>query len=559
VTERATIFYGGDIVTLDDELPSPEALLVRGEKIAAVGGLSELSAAAPEVERFDLDGGCLIPSLIDHHLHLTAIGLALLNQQQDGRLFLDLAGEPSAEAIIERVAERAALVKPGDWILGMGWNQHDWGTHELPVHDELSRAVPDHPVFLVRVDAHSAWVNEAAMRRAGITRASKDPKGGAILRGPGGAPTGILLERAVEPVLAEIPVAAGWEVREAFKLATRALAARGGTEVFDAGFMASPAIVSLGVDLELYFELLAWADADEPLPVNVNLMIPAPSPFADKVVADPGAYAGISPRIRITHIKLYADGAFGSRGAALTHPYADDPSTRGLLRMSDAEIEHETRRALAAGLDIATHAIGDDAVHRVLAAYCRVADDLGDVDPHRFRIEHFAYSSEDDMNLAAERRFLLVAQPNFIDPDETGVMMEDFRLGAANGPRVYPWKTLLDLWAYLAMSSDYYVAPGPPLLDFTAAVTRANRRNQPPDGWQPQERLSRRLSLELATRLYPGGGKPRGGILRPGEPANLAVLSANPQTAPTGDLLAIEVQATFRAGEPTYRDSTAGD
>jgi hypothetical protein len=553
VKETATIFYGGDIVTLDDRLPSPEALLVRGEKIAGVGSLDELVMAAPDAGPFDLAGGCLIPSLIDHHLHLTAIGLALLNEQEEGRLFLDLAGEPSAEAIIERVAERAALVKPGDWILGMGWNQHDWGTHELPVHEALSRAVPDHPVFLVRVDAHSAWVNEAAMRRAGITKASKDPKGGAILRGPGGAPTGVLLERAVEPVLAEIPVAAGWEVREAFKLAARALAARGVTEVFDAGFMASPAIVSLGVDLELYFELLGWADADEPLPVNVNLMIPAPSPFADKVVADPGAFAGTSPRIRITHIKLYADGAFGSRGAALTHPYADDPSTRGLLRMSDAEIEHETRRALAAGLDISTHAIGDDAVHRVLAAYCRVADQLGDVDPHRFRIEHFGYSSEQDMKLAADRGFLLVAQPNFIDPDDNGVMMEDHRLGTANAPRVYPWRTLLDLGASLAMSSDYYIAPGPPLLDFTTAVTRANRRNRPVDGWQPQERLSRRESLDLATRLHPAGGKPRGGILRPGERADLAVLSANPRTAPAGDLLAIEVQATFRAGKPTHR------
>ncbi len=547
------ILTGGEIVTLDPQRPAAEAVAIRDGVIVGVGDKQALRSENPDATESDIAGGCLIPSLIDHHLHLTAIGLALLNRHQEERLFLQLAGASSSAAIIDRVRRRAGQVRKGDWILGMGWNQHDWGTHELPAHDELSRAVPDHPVFLVRIDAHSAWVNMAAMARAEISNGTPNPPGGAILRNAGGAPTGILLERAVEGVLERIPIAAGWEIREAFKLAAKALAARGVTEVFDAGFMASPAIVSMGVDFELILELLVWADAEDPLPIDVNLMVPSPSVLADKIVDDPGAYRELTPRLRVTHIKLYADGAFGSRGAALSHPYADDPGTAGFMRMTDDELESETRRALEAGLDISTHAIGDDAVHRVLGAYSRVADDLGDVDPRRFRIEHFGYSSREDQRIATERGFLVVAQPNFIAPDDDGLTMEDCRLGAENGERVYPWRTLLEAGANLALSSDYYVAPGPSLLDFYAVRTRANRAGMPRGGWQPDERLPPEESLRIATSLCGGGGgPPSGGIIRVGAPASLAVLSTNPLTAAESELLSIEVRRTIRRGEVTY-------
>ena len=547
------IYSGGDIVTLDPDNPSPEAIAVSEGIVAAVGRHEELAAVYPGAEQIDLDGGCLIHSFTDHHLHLTAIGLALLNKEENERLFLDLAGAVSADAIIERVAERANGVPEGEWILGMGWNQHDWGTAVLPDHGILSRAVPDHPVFLVRIDAHSAWVNQAALDIACFSVHTPDPYGGRILRHRDGAPQGMLLERAVEPMLERIPAATAGELREAFKLAAHAMAARGVTQVYDAGFMAAPAIVSMGVDLESALELLTRADAEDPLPIDVNLMVPSPSPLADAIVADPDVYRELSERIRITHIKLYADGAFGSRGAALTHPYADDRSTSGFMRMSDDDLEHEARRAIEAGLGISTHAIGDDAVHRVLHAYCTVADELGDIDPGRFRIEHFGYSSLEDQREAVARGFLLVAQPNFIDPDDEGHAMEDGRLGAENGDRVYPWKSLHDAGANLALSSDYYLAPGPPLLDVSTAHTRANRAGNPASGWQPQERLSREESLRLATASHRGaGGRPVAGVIRVGETANLVVLSANPLTADSGRLLDIEVCTTLRRGRSVF-------
>jgi hypothetical protein len=189
----------------------------------------------------------------------------------------------------------------------------------------------------------------------------------------------------------------------------------------------------------------------------------------------------------------------------------------------------------------------------VLRAYGKVADAVGNVDPQRFRIEHFGYSSLDDQREAVDRGFLLVAQPNFIDPDSEGVAMEDHRLGHHNCARVYPWKSLLDAGANLALSSDYYVAPGPPLLDFYCAHTRANRAGSPPQGWHPQERLSREESLRLATSLHPGGGgEAVGGRLEPGSPADLTLLSANPLTVEQGEILAIGVRKTLRRGEVTY-------
>ena len=176
------IITGAEILTLDPEHGAVEALLVTDGAIVAAGSADELRAADPSAGVSDLGGGCLIPSLVDHHLHLTAVGLALLNRQEEERLFLQLAGARSAAEVIERVEQRAAQAAAGDWILGMGWNQQDWGTTALPHHGALSRAVPDHPVFLVRIDAHSAWVNEAALATAGIGLDASEPEGGRILR-----------------------------------------------------------------------------------------------------------------------------------------------------------------------------------------------------------------------------------------------------------------------------------------------------------------------------------------------------------------------------------------
>jgi predicted amidohydrolase YtcJ len=548
------IFYGGDIVTLDPSLSRPEALAVAGGRILAIGDLAELERLCDSrTRKVDLGGSTLISSFKDHHIHLVNVGMSLNNARRDEALYLDLRGARSAEEIAARVAERAAAAPAGEWIVGKGWNQHDWGTGDLPTHHPLTAAAPENPVFLGRVDAHCAWVNGAALAIAGITTSGPEIYGGAIGRDEDGAPTGILLERAAEPLLERIPACGDEDITSAFQLATQRLAANGVTDVYDAGFLLTAAIVGLGGDFKRYLDLLRALDEADPLPVRVNLMVIAPSPFVDELTTTPAAHTSISPRLRATHVKLYADGAFGSRGAALSHPYSDDPSCRGVLRMSTQEMEFQARRAMQAGLDIATHAIGDAAVARVLDAYERVLKSEPSLSPERFRIEHFGYASEADIQRAATLGILLVAQPNFIVPDAAGVTMEEHRLGAANCDRVYPWRTLSELGALLAGSSDYFNEPGPPLWDFYSACTRKSPEGHPEQGWQPQERLSREDSLRLVTTLFPAGGAaPRGGRLVCGEPADLAILSANPLTCHEDQILGIDVHATLRDGIVTH-------
>lgn len=547
------IFHAGEIVTLDPATTSPEALAIGGGRILALGELStleELSTA--ETQKIDLEGGTLIPSLKDHHLHLVNVGMSLHNANLNEHLFLDLRGVSSAQEIAGRVAERAARVTAGEWIVGKGWNQHDWGTSALPTHHLLTEAAPENPVFLGRLDAHCAWVNKPALDIAGINPSSSEIYGGAVLRTGDGEPTGILLERAAEPLLERIPPIGDEDIKMAFRLAAEKLAESGVTEVYDAGFLLAAAIVSLGCDFGRYLDLLRSLDAVDPLPLRVNLMVPAPSPFVDELTSNPAAYTAISPRLRVTHVKLYADGAFGSRGAALSHPFADDPNARGVLRMTLDEVVFQTRRAIGAGLDIATHAIGDEAVGQVLDAYERVLGEVDDADPRRFRIEHFGYASEADIRRAAGLGVLLVTQPNFIVPDDAGVTMEQHRLGAASCNRVYPWRTLSMLGAPLAGSSDYFNEPGPPLWDFYSATTRKSPDGNPETGWQPQECLSRQDSLRLVTTLYPpNGAEPLGGRLATGEPADLAILSANPLTVDEDQILNTRVIATLRDGEFT--------
>ncbi len=547
------VFSGGPILALDPAAPEPEALAVGGGRILAIGTLAEIEPLrGPATADFDLGGRALAPAFVDHHVHLLNVGLALLYAAEPPADFVDLGGL-SVEEIAARVAERATALPEGRWILGQGWSQGSWGAGALPGHEPLSAAAPRHPVYLTRVDAHAGWANARALAAAGLDARSPDPAGGSILRGAGGAPAGVLLERANEPLLRRVPEPSDEDVVRAFRRAAAELAAQGVVAVYDAGFLAHPGVVDLGLDFERYLRLLARADRESPLPLRVQLMVPSPSALARRVTADPGSRE-LSPRIRVTHIKLFADGAMGSRGALLSHPFADDPRTSGVARMSAAEIASETRAALDAGLDVATHAIGDLALRRVLDVYEEVLAERPGLDPRRLRIEHFSYARPEDFGRAAALGVVASVQPNFVGPDDDGVTMEDARVGPGNAARAYAWARLAAAGGRLAFGSDYFTRPLPPLATFFCAATRENLEGRPEGGWHPEERLPRRDALALATTLYPaGGGEPLGGRLAVGGGADLVVLSQDPLAADEGRILSIRVEATFSAGEPTPR------
>lgn len=553
----SVIFHGGTILTLDPAHPRIEAIAIGGGKILSMGSLRDVEKTrGKQTKLVALHGDTLMPSLNDHHVHLLNIGFTLLNHERHQALFLDLTTTHSEQEIARRVAERAAHVRKGAWILGTGWSQDAWGQENLPTRRLLDRAAPQNPVYLIRVDGHCGWANAAALRAAGITKTTPDPPGGKILRLPDGSPSGILLERANELVLKHVPTPTDEEITAAFRLATQALASHGITTVYDAGFLAYPGVVGVNVPLERYFNLLKKLDRQHPLPIHVNLMIIAPTSLADEVMRNPKDRV-LSPRLRVTHIKLFSDGTLGSRGAALSHPYADDPTTLGVLRMSEPEMKALALRALASGLGVATHSIGDRAIHHVLNVYQSILQTHPGIAPGRLRIEHFSYAQAADFQRAARLGILLVIQPGFVYPDAKGHEMEDSRVGRKNSARVYAWARMAKAGARIAGSSDDFSYPSPPLWNYYAAVTRENPEGLPAGGWHPSQRLSRLTSLKLFTKLYPpGGGPASSGELQVGEAANLAIFSGNPLTVPKTQILKLKVRATLLAGRVTYSDGS---
>jgi predicted amidohydrolase YtcJ len=553
------IISGGPILTLG-EPESVEAIAVGDGVILALGDRGSVERLrGPETVDVDLAGRVLAPAFVDHHVHLLNLGFSLLYRAEPSPTFVDLAGLGSLGAIGDEVRSRASALPAGTWILGQSWSQGAWGASELPSHEALSAAAPEHPVFFTRVDGHAGWANSEALRAAGIDARTPDPPGGVIARRRDRSPDGVLLERANELLRPVLPEPSPAEIRRAFRLAAEALSAQGVTEVFDAGFLGLPGIVDLSLDFERYLELLVEADLASPLPLRVHLMVPAPSPMMAQIAADPARYRQLTPRIGVTHVKLFADGALGSRGAWLSHSYADDPTTYGIERMSREEIRREAEAALDAGFDVATHAIGDAAVELALDVYAEILAERPQLAPGRLRIEHFSYAGPADFDRAAALGIVLAVNPDFVAPDDHGLAMEDARVGVDNSDRVYALGRMAAAGADLAFGSDYFTAPAQPLLGFYAATTRQNGNGLPADGWQPGERLSRIDSLRIQTRLWPaGGGGPRRGALAVGGRADLVVLTGDPLAVEASAILGIQVEATHLDGAVVFDARSAG-
>jgi predicted amidohydrolase YtcJ len=541
------VLSGGQVVTLDSLSPNPMAVAIGNGRITAVGDSDLMLEAGARGRVIRLAGEVIAPALVDHHVHLFNVGLVLLNDRDQGRLLLDLGDVTSLDDVARRVRNRAATAAPGEWIVGGGWSQAAWGTQALPNSAVLTAAAPDHPVYLARTDGHAGWLNARALLLAHITAATPDPYGGTIGRGSTGAPTGILLERANELVTPLVPMLSDADVMAAYRIGAEALASRGVVEIYDAGVLPVPGLVALNTDFGRYLALLRRADSLQALPLRINLMIPAPSALADSLLSVADTSRALSSRIRITHIKLFADGALGSRGAALTHPYADDPGTHGVPRMSVEEIADLSLRAVDAGLGVAIHAIGDEAVKRALDACETVLAERPDLDPTRLRIEHFSYAREEDFARAVRLGVVLSIQSNFNSAVTDSPTFGGMRVGEANDPRVYAWNRLERMGAPLAEGSDYFNRPAAPLAGYVAALTLHNAVG---DG-RP-DAVARLLAYRMQATLFPpSGGAVPGGIY-PGGPADLVILSGNPLTVPRDALAAIEVLATISQGRVTW-------
>ncbi|WP_147653933.1 amidohydrolase [Vulcaniibacterium gelatinicum] len=529
--DGVTVLTAARIHTLDPARPRAQALAWDAQgRLLAVGGRDEVLARFPRARRLDFGSATVVPGLIDAHGHVGNLGLS--------RRQVDLVGARSKQEVIERLRAFARELPPGAWLQGRGWDQNDWPEKAFPTAADLDAAFPDRPVWLQRVDGHAGWANSAAMRA--VRRelgGSWQPEGGQILRDAQGRPTGIFVDAAMALVDAAVPPLDEATALRALELGMREAVAHGLTGVHDAGVSRA--------ELRRY---IALADAGR-LPLRITAMADGDGEALEWLCRE-GLYAHPSGRLRMRTVKLYADGALGSRGAALLADYADDPGNRGLLLMSPQRLRDALAKARRCGVQAATHAIGDRGNREVLDAYVEVlgADAAGD---HRWRIEHAQVLAPEDLPRLARLGVIASMQPTHATSD---MPWAEDRLGPARAVGAYAWRQLRDSGARLALGSDFPVESVDPRLGLYAAVTRADAQGQPPGGWHPEEKLTAFEALRGFTRdaAYAGFAEQEVGSLEPGKRADFVILGEDPLAVEPARLRTLPIRATYVDGRPVY-------
>lgn len=490
---------------------------------AAAGLRESLESRGNGVREIVVDG-TVMPGLIDAHGHLMGLGFSLLQA--------DLVGTRSKEAIVDRLKDKSAGLNEGDWLLGRGWDQNDWAGQAFPAAADLDAAFPDRPVWLKRVDGHAGWANSAALRAAGIDARTADPEGGRLLRDEQGQPSGVLVDAAMDLIETHIPKPDIALRRRALRLALATASKAGLTGVHDAGVSRE--------DLALYREL---AD-DQALPLRVYAMADGDSDALRQLCRE-GLYTHPSGRLSMRAVKLYADGALGSRGAALLADYSDEPGNRGLLIQSPEHLREIIDKAAACGVQPAVHAIGDRANREVLDAYAALTAKQRQA--LRPRIEHAQVVAMDDIPRFAELGVIASMQPTHATSD---MPWAGDRVGAERLRGAYAWRRYLDRATHMAFGSDFPVENVEPIPGLYAAITRQDAEGSPEGGWLPDQRLTLVEALDAFTRgaAYAGFAENEVGTLEPGMRADFIVLSMDPHQVRGRALLQIKVRSTWLDG-----------
>ena len=486
----------------------------------------------PFDKRVDAGGRTLLPGLIDAHGHVMGLGLAALQ--------LDLVGTNSVEDLQARLRDYAG--RPGRaWILGRGWNQELWPTKRFPTAADLDAVVPERPVMLERVDGHAVVVNSAALKAAGITAATKDPVGGKIERDSNGNPTGLLIDAASELVSAKVPPPSPVQLAQALEKAQDLLIATGVTATADMGTSAAD------------WAVMQKAAADGRLKVRIMSYSAGLKPIETIARLGPSNWL-YEDRLRMGGVKLYSDGALGSRGAYLKQPYADQRDTRGLRFLTDEELRDQAGKAAALGYQIAIHAIGDGANAQVISAYEGLSAKYGK--ERRWRIEHFQIVDPTDIPRLAPAGIIASMQPVHQTSDR---LMAEKRLGPDRLAGAYAWRSVIKSGARIAFGSDYPVESPNPFPSLAAAISRQDMNGQPPGGWIPEERVSFEQALSGFTRdaAYAGFAEQKFGALEPGKWADFILVDRDVSAADPQALARTEVLETWVAGKKVWSSSAS--
>jgi predicted amidohydrolase YtcJ len=488
----------------------------------------------PKILDFRLDGrgATLLPGLIDAHGHVMGLGFQLLT--------LDLSNTNSLSEAQAAIKAYAAKYPERRWIIGRGWNQEKWGLGRFPTAQDLDIAVSDRPVWLERVDGHAGWANSRAMDIAGVNAASKSPPGGRIEL-INGKPSGIFIDAAADLVGKFVPAPKPLERDIALGEAQKKLHSLGITAIADMGTSMDDwqSYRRAGDAGWLTVRIFAYA-------AGINNMVaiagPRPSPWL------------YNDKLRLGGVKLYLDGALGSRGAWLKKPYADAAGQTGLQFMASAEIRNLMVRASMDGFQTAVHAIGDAANAEVISAIEELSETYkGD---QRWRIEHVQIVDPVDLQKLGKHGIISSMQPVHQTSDR---LMAEARLGPERLNGAYAWQSIARAGGKLAFGSDVPVESADPFAGLATAMTREDAEGQPFGGWRPEDRVSREQALAGFTTgaAYAAFAEGKFGSLTPGHYADFILIDVDPLLASPRELRNAMVQETWVGGRPVYKNATA--
>jgi predicted amidohydrolase YtcJ len=500
-------------------------------RILAVGTAKAVNAKAPRARHIDVQGKTVLPGLIDAHGHVFGLGDVLTQ--------LDMANIPTLAEALSAVATYANAHPQQAWLRGFGWNQEIWKLGRFPTAQELDGAVADRPVWLARVDGHAGWANTKALAAAGITNSTPDPVGGKIVRDENGVATGVLVDSAKTLVEKVLPKQDDAQARLVLDAALGKLASVGLTTVHDAGITAASD--------RLYRD---YADHGK-LTSRVYAMIGGTGADYDQLSKDGPLRDYANGMYALRAVKLYADGALGSRGAALIEPYSDEPTSYGLLFRSFDEMDAMVKKAMAAGYQINVHAIGDASNRQILDVYAKEIN-AAHSGAQRHRIEHAQVVKLEDIPRFKSIGIIPSMQPTHATSDKN---MAEQRIGHERIKGAYAWRTFLKQGSRIACGSDFPVESPNPFFGIHAAVTRQDAHNLPAGGWYPDQAMTLTEALRCFTldAAYAGHQEKTLGSLEAGKQADFIVIDQDMFTMPAQDIHKIGVLQTWVAGRQVYQ------
>ncbi|MBA2585006.1 MAG: amidohydrolase [Chthoniobacterales bacterium] len=532
------IFSNGSVYTVNERQPHAEAVAVRGDRIAFVGSNADAQKFRDNHTRvIDLHGGTVVPGLTDSHCHIFGIG--------EREMTMNLEGANSFEAFLAKVQERVAKTERGQWITGRGWIETFWKPPQFPTRADLDKIAPANPVYLTRADGHASVVNSAALKIAGIARATPNPFGGEILKDDSGEPMGMLLDNAQDIVESKIPKPAEAEREKALSLGVQREIALGWCEIQNAGSELSDV------------QLLRRANEAGQVKLRIYNAAYGPGAAAQKLLEEGPTLNAYRNHFTQRTIKVVFDGALGSRGAALLAPYSDRPDTSGFLTQKEAELLPLFQEALRRGIQVETHAIGDRANRIILDLYERafqtVPPNERKIREPRWRVEHAQILSGQDIPRFARLGVIVSMQPSHAISD---LFFAPARLGIDRLAGAYAWNSFLKTGAVVCGGSDAPVERGEPMIEFYAAISRKSTKGESREGWHSEQAVTREQALRMFTvnAAYAAFEEIDKGAIEPGKLADFTVLSADIMKIPEPEILNTRCVMTVIGGETVFED-----